>query len=144
MPLAAAVCGALLVPLASLLDRRGLLALGGGLMLLGAGGAVLALNSAGRTESQGLIGFAGGEIQSAPLNHALIKNYSVVGLHWGLYNQRDPALVRHCHDELTALAATGAVAPIVSERIGLADVPAGLQRLADGATTGRVVMVSPG
>jgi NADPH2:quinone reductase len=91
-----------------------------------------------------VIGFAGGEIQSAPLNHALIKNYSVVGLHWGLYNQRDPALVRHCHDELTALAATGAVAPIVSERIGLADVPAGLQRLADGATTGRVVMVSPG
>ena len=60
VPLAAAVCGALLVPLASLLDRRGLLALGGGLMLLGAGGAVLALNSAGRTESQGLIGFAGG------------------------------------------------------------------------------------
>ncbi len=91
-----------------------------------------------------VIGFAGGEIQSAPLNHALIKNYSVVGLHWGLYNQRDPALVRHCHDELTALAATGAVAPIVSERIGLADVPAGLQRLADGVTTGRVVMVAAG
>jgi hypothetical protein len=60
VPLAAAVCGALLLPLASLLDRRGLLALGGGLMLLGAGGAVLALNSAGRTEPQGLIGFAGG------------------------------------------------------------------------------------
>lgn len=60
VPLAAVVSGALLVPLASLLDRRGLLALGGGLMLLGAGGAVLALNSAGRTESQGLIGFAGG------------------------------------------------------------------------------------
>lgn len=89
-----------------------------------------------------VIGFAGGEIQSAPLNHALIKNYSVVGLHWGLYNQRDPALVRHCHDELTALAATGAVSPIVSERIRLEDVPAGLQRLADGVTTGRVVMVS--
>ncbi|MGH3168353.1 MAG: NADPH:quinone oxidoreductase family protein, partial [Trebonia sp.] len=33
-----------------------------------------------------VIGFAGGEIQSAALNHALIKNYSIVGLHWGLYN----------------------------------------------------------
>jgi hypothetical protein len=60
VPLAAAVCGALLLPLASLLDRRGLLALGGGLMLLGAGGAVLALNSAGRVESQGLVGLVGG------------------------------------------------------------------------------------
>lgn len=89
-----------------------------------------------------VIGFAGGEIQSAPLNHALIKNYSIVGLHWGLYNQRDPALVRRCHDELTALADAGAAVPVVSERIGLADVPSGLQRLADGETTGRVVMVA--
>jgi hypothetical protein len=29
-------------------------------MLLGAGGAILALNSAGVTESQGLVGLAGG------------------------------------------------------------------------------------
>ena len=60
VPLAAGVCGALLLPMSSLLDRRGLLALGGALMLLGAGGAVVALNSAGRTESQGLVGFVGG------------------------------------------------------------------------------------
>ncbi len=37
-----------------------------------------------------MIGFAGGEIQSAALNHALIKNYSIVGLHWGLYAKYDP------------------------------------------------------
>lgn len=60
VPLAAAVAGALLLPMASLLDRRSLLAVGGALMLLGAGSAVLALNSAGRTESQGLVGFVGG------------------------------------------------------------------------------------
>lgn len=60
VPLAAAVCGALLLPLASLVERRGLIALGGGLMLLGAGGALLALNSAGRTESQGLVGLVAG------------------------------------------------------------------------------------
>src|SRR6185437_387955 len=28
-----------------------------------------------------IIGFAGGQIQSAALNHALVKNYSIVGLH---------------------------------------------------------------
>ena len=89
-----------------------------------------------------VIGFAGGEIQSAALNHALIKNYSIVGLHWGLYTQRDQPLVRRCHDELTALAAQGLAVPIVSERIGLEDVAGGLQRLADGVTTGRVVMVN--
>jgi hypothetical protein len=60
VPLGAAVAGALMLPLASLLERRSLLAVGGLLMLLGAGGAVVALNSAGRTESQGLVGFVGG------------------------------------------------------------------------------------
>jgi hypothetical protein len=60
VPLGAAVCGALLLPLASLFDRRSLLAVGAALMLLGAGAAVLALNSAGRMESQGLVGFVGG------------------------------------------------------------------------------------
>ena len=66
-----------------------------------------------------VIGFAGGEIQSAALNHALIKNYSIVGLHWGLYNRIDPAAVPTCHDELTRLAAEGAVRPLVSERLAL-------------------------
>jgi hypothetical protein len=60
VPLTVAVCGALLLPLASLLDRRSLIALGAALMLLGAGGAVLALNSAGVAESQGLVGLVGG------------------------------------------------------------------------------------
>lgn len=86
-----------------------------------------------------VVGFAGGEIQSAALNHALVKNYSIMGLHWGLYNERDPASVLRCHAELTRMAGEGLVRPLVSERLALADVAAGLQRLADGKTVGRVV-----
>jgi NADPH2:quinone reductase len=86
-----------------------------------------------------VVGFAGGTIQKAALNHALIKNYSIVGLHWGLYNRFDPAAVRACHDELIALADRGLVAPLVSERLAFEQVPDGLQRLADGVTVGRVV-----
>ncbi|HEX8518845.1 MAG TPA: hypothetical protein VF667_04580 [Pseudonocardia sp.] len=69
VPLATALIGALVLPLASLLDRRGLLLVGGGLMVLGAAGAVLALNSPGRTESQGLVGFAGGLLLWAAAAH---------------------------------------------------------------------------
>jgi NADPH:quinone reductase len=87
-----------------------------------------------------VIGFAGGQIQSAALNHALVKNYSIVGLHWGLYQTKAPQLIRDCHVQLTKLVADGAIRPLVSERLGMADVPAGLQRLADGATVGRIVL----
>jgi NADPH2:quinone reductase len=85
-----------------------------------------------------VVGFAGGQIQSAALNHVLVKNYSVVGLHWGLYLTKNPALVRACHEELSTLAADGVVKPLVSERLSLEEVADGLQRLADGTTVGRV------
>lgn len=86
-----------------------------------------------------VVGFAGGEIQSAALNHALVKNYSILGLHWGLYQEKDPAAVAACHRDLTALAAAGALRPLVSERLTLEAFADGVQRLADGGTVGRVV-----
>lgn len=86
-----------------------------------------------------VVGFAGGDIQSAALNHALVKNYSIVGLHWGLYNLDDPAAVQECHRALTELADQGLIEPLVSERLSLDDVAGGVQRLADGVTVGRVV-----
>ena len=89
-----------------------------------------------------VVGFAGGQIQTASLNHALVKNYSIVGLHWGLYTKNDPALVRTCHIELSQLAANGVARPLVSQRLALDAVAEGLQRLADGTTVGRVVYVS--
>jgi NADPH2:quinone reductase len=89
-----------------------------------------------------VVGFAGGQIQSAALNHALVKNYSIVGLHWGLYTTKDPALVRRCHQELSELVTRGVVKPLVSERLTLDAVADGLQRLADGTTIGRVAYVS--
>jgi NADPH2:quinone reductase len=88
-----------------------------------------------------VVGFAGGQIQSAALNHALVKNYSILGLHWGLYLTKNPALVQVCHEELSKLAAAGVVRPLVSERLALDGVADGLQRLADGTTVGRVAYV---
>ncbi|MEU8825556.1 NADPH:quinone oxidoreductase family protein [Streptomyces sp. NPDC048636] len=88
-----------------------------------------------------VIGFASGVVPQAALNHALVKNYAILGLHWGLYNTKDPAAVRACHDELTKLAAQGTVRPLVSERVPLAGAADAVQRVADGVTTGRVVVV---
>ncbi|MEU6531330.1 NADPH:quinone oxidoreductase family protein [Streptomyces sp. NPDC046928] len=88
-----------------------------------------------------VLGFASGTIPAPALNHALVKNYSILGLHWGLYNTKNPKLVRHCHEQLTELAAQGAVKPLVSERVPLGGAAAAVQRVADGVTTGRVVVL---
>jgi NADPH:quinone reductase len=86
-----------------------------------------------------VIGFASGQIPTAALNHVLIKNYSVVGLHWGLYQAKDPQAVRDCHVQLGKLVADGLIRPLIGERLGLQDVAGGVQRLADGEVVGRLV-----
>ena len=37
-----------------------------------------------------IVGFTSGRIPEAKANHVLVKNYSVVGLHWGAYQLRKP------------------------------------------------------
>jgi NADPH2:quinone reductase len=86
-----------------------------------------------------VIGFAGGTIPQPALNHALIKNYSIIGLHWGLYKAYNQQAIDDCHVELTRLAAEGAIKPLISERLPLAEVADGIGRLGEGTTVGRIV-----
>jgi NADPH2:quinone reductase len=86
-----------------------------------------------------IIGFTGGRFAEARTNHVLIKNYAVVGVHWGMYNVMNPALVRSTHDELVRLFEAGKIDPLISERVGLAEVPAALARLGSRGTYGKVV-----
>jgi hypothetical protein len=60
VPAAATVTGGCLVPLAGLLEQRGYLLLGVALMVLGAGGALLALRCAGGLYPGGLVGLGAG------------------------------------------------------------------------------------
>ena len=87
-----------------------------------------------------VVGFAGGVIQDVRAGHALVKNYGVLGLHWALYAQRRPDLVDAAHAELTRLLDAGTIRPVVAEVVAFEDAPAAVQRLADGATTGRLVV----
>jgi NADPH2:quinone reductase len=87
-----------------------------------------------------VVGFTSGAFGQLATNHALIKNYGVLGLHWGMYNFTAPDLVAAVQRELDALAASGVVKPLVSERLAMSDAPDGITRLAAGSTTGRLVV----
>src|SRR4051795_11303437 len=88
-----------------------------------------------------VVGFTSGRIPEAPANHLLVKNYSVVGLHWGLYRKHDPAVFGAVHQELTRLVEAGAIDPLVSQALPLEQAPQALKALADRSTVGKVVLV---
>jgi NADPH:quinone reductase len=87
-----------------------------------------------------IIGFTSGRIPEVPVNHILIKNYAVVGMHWGLYAVVQPARARIVHDALMQLHAQGEIAPLVSEIVGMSDAADGVARLAQRGTWGKVVV----
>lgn len=88
-----------------------------------------------------VVGFAGGRIPQVPANHVLIKNYSVVGLHWGLYRQKSPGLLPTTHQALLKLWEVGGIDPLVGAELPLADAPGALARLGDRGTVGKVVLL---
>jgi NADPH:quinone reductase len=87
-----------------------------------------------------VVGFTSGRIPEAPANHVLVKNYSVVGLHWGLYRTHDPAIFGRVHEELTRLWQAGSIDPLVSQVLPLEEAPRALAALGSRATVGKVVL----
>jgi len=88
-----------------------------------------------------VVGFTSGAHPSAPANHVLVKNYSVVGLHWGLYRKHDPGLFPQVHEELVRLVDAGLIDPLVGDVLPLDQAPQALARLGDRGTVGKVVLV---
>ena len=87
-----------------------------------------------------LVGFASGSIPVLAANRILLKNVSVLGLHWGLYAKERPAIARDVHRQIVDLVAAGRVRPVVSGDFEWGERPALLQKLADGRTWGKVVV----
>jgi NADPH:quinone reductase len=87
-----------------------------------------------------IIGFTSGRIAEAKTNHILIKNYSVVGLHWGAYTKHEPSLNTVVHNDLMRLFQEGKIDPLVSEVVPLAGAAEAMGRLGDRGTVGKVVV----
>ncbi|MDR7076841.1 NADPH2:quinone reductase [Neobacillus niacini] len=87
-----------------------------------------------------VIGFAGGRIADAPTNHVLVKNYSVVGVHWGLFRDNFPEQVREIHQDLLALYERGDVRPLIYNPLPFEEVPQALDLLGSRKTWGKLVV----
>lgn len=76
----------------------------------------------------------------------LLKNISVVGLHWGVYAVNEPETVEEVWKGLFELMESGKFKPYCftdREFVGLEGVPAALTALGDRGTWGKVVVRVP-
>jgi NADPH2:quinone reductase len=87
-----------------------------------------------------VIGFAGGEIPSLPLNLTLLKGCSVVGVFWGSFAQREPDVQRQNVADLWALFEAGKLAPVVGETHPMEDYARAFDSLQSRRALGKVVV----
>jgi NADPH2:quinone reductase len=88
-----------------------------------------------------VVGFTSGRFPSLAANHVLVKNYSVVGLHWGLYRQRAPELITPATEELFRLYESGSIRPHIGRSAPLAGALDLLRAVGARETTGKSVLV---
>ena len=87
-----------------------------------------------------VIGFANGEIPKLPLNLALLKGASVLGVFWGDFVRREPQAHAAAMRELMQWHADGKIRPHVSATYALAEVPQALNDMASRKVTGKIVI----
>lgn len=88
-----------------------------------------------------VIGFVAGRFAQAPTNHVLIKNYAVVGVHWGYYQRMAPELIPRWQEALVELWRQRKINPLVGAELPLTEAPEALRRLASRGTVGKIALV---
>jgi NADPH2:quinone reductase len=87
-----------------------------------------------------VVGFAVGEIPKVPLNLALLKGCSIVGVFWGDFTRREPALNDANNRELMRLFEAGKISPHIHKVYPLTQASEALNELLDKKVSGKVVL----
>jgi NADPH2:quinone reductase len=87
-----------------------------------------------------VIGFADGNIPALPLNLALLKGASLVGVFWGDFARREPANNMKGVSEMLGWMKEGKIKPLISKTYSLDESPQALVDMAARKVTGKIVI----
>jgi NADPH2:quinone reductase len=87
-----------------------------------------------------VVGFAAGDIPKLPLNLALLKGASVVGVFWGDFARREPEALAESVRQLARWYAEGKLRPHVSQILPLARAADALKLMAARQVKGKIVL----
>ncbi len=90
-----------------------------------------------------VVGFAaGGGIPALPLNLALLKGASIVGVFWGDFVRREPKAFVQGMAQLGAWYAKGLIKPVLDSTLPMARLPEAYARMASRQVVGKIVLVT--
>jgi NADPH2:quinone reductase len=88
-----------------------------------------------------VVGFADGDIPNFPVNLALVKGSSVVGVFWGTFTRKEPEVYAKNMKELLGWYASGDIKPLVERIFKLEEASDALLHIHDRNARGKVVLV---
>lgn len=88
-----------------------------------------------------VVGFAAGAIPKIAINLLLLKGSSLVGVFWGEFVRREPALNRQNMAQLFGWLQQQRIHPLISRRYPLSQAPQALQALLDRQAVGKLVVL---
>jgi len=89
-----------------------------------------------------VVGFAQGGIPALPLNLALLKGASIVGVFWGEFARREPKSNAKALAELAQWYAQGKVKPVIDSRLPMQQLPQAFARMGSRQVRGKLVMTN--
>lgn len=87
-----------------------------------------------------VIGFASGRIPEMPVNLALVKGFSLVGVFWGSFTQREPEINARNLKELFAMHGDARLRPHIEARFPLAKAVDALEFIQGRKATGKIIL----
>jgi NADPH2:quinone reductase len=89
-----------------------------------------------------VVGFAAGPIPSLPLNLALLKGASIVGVFWGDLARREPKANAAMMEELARWYGAGKIKPVIDRTMPMAELKAAYAHMGSRSVMGKLVMVN--
>ena len=89
-----------------------------------------------------VVGFAAGPIPSLPLNLALLKGASIVGVFWGDFTKREPQKSMAAMAELAQWYAQGKIKPVIDRTMPMSELKAAYAHMGSRGVMGKLVMVN--
>ncbi|MBO6537960.1 MAG: NADPH:quinone oxidoreductase family protein [Rhizobiaceae bacterium] len=87
-----------------------------------------------------VIGFASGTIPKLPVNLTLVKGFAVVGVFWGAFTAKEPAVYADNMRELIGWYVAGNVKPLIESKHKLSDAADVLKRVLGRGAMGKLIL----